>query len=462
MLYSILTIKPMRHAIITSLFLFLITLAFGQQTEKAFTYFDYGKYTLTKQSITTLDNILDKVKSKDIIHVELYGHTDHVGNDNYNKKLSQDRATAVQQYLVSKGISTDKIKIEYFGEAQPMATNDNENGRQKNRRVEIAIHYKDKVEVAQITKPEIKEAVVVEPSVSKVEVAQIVTPEIKEAVVIKDSISNVSQQPFSVNREYIQTFKFSPNKKIVIKGKKGTIIRIPQNAFCFNNGVAVTSEITIELIEVYTKSDMILNNIQTTSNQQLLETAGMIYIKAFSQNMELTLGERKPLTIEFPTKQHKRDDMNVFYGDTTSQNIDWHKADGNFRFGGDSLYMKNQKTLNKYIFNSTRLGWINCDRFVNEKPLTDLIVMSTDIIDGNFYLVFRSINAVMNASIDHTGIKFANIPVGRKATLIAFKKTDDGMFYSENTIIIQENQSIEITLEKVTNKEFKDRIKKLD
>lgn len=426
----------MRQIITTSLLLLLSIFAFGQQTEKVLTYFDYGKYELTEQSKTTLDNLLDKVKSKDIVQIEVYGHTDSDGDDSYNKSLSQNRATIVRQYLVSKGISNDKIKSEYFGEAQPTATNDNEDGKRKNRRVEIVIKYKDKVEIVQITKPEIKEDVLIENKVSK-----------------------VPQQSFSVNREYIQTFKVSPKKEIVINGEKGTTIRIPENAFVDTKGVTVTGEITIELLEIYTKSDMILNNIQTTSNQKLLETRGMIYIRAISKNIEVGLKKDEFYTIEFPTK-NKQKDMNIFYGDTTSHNINWQQANNNFR--SDYTYIENQKELNKYIFNSTEFGWINCDRFVNQTETTDLIVNTTDTLGVNFCLVFKSINSVMNVSDRNGVIKFYNVPVGQTATLVAFKRTSQETFYSSKTVNFQKNQSVEIALEKLTDKEFKDRIKQFD
>jgi len=355
----------MRQTITTLLLLLLTVFAFGQETEKVLTYFDFGKYELTQQSKTTLDNLLDKAKSKDIIQIGIYGHTDNDGGDSFNNKLSQDRAKVVQQYLVSKGISNDKIKLEFFGKTQPIATNSNEDGKKKNRRVEIVIKYKDKAEIVQIAKPETK-----------------------EEVVIENKLSKVQQPTFSVNREYIQSFKVLSKKEIVIKGEKGTIIRIPENAFVDTKGVTVTGEITIELIEIYTKSDMLLNNIQTISNQKLLETGGMIYIKAFSQNMAVTLDKNKFFTLEFPTK-NKQKDMNIFYGDTTSPNINWQQANSNFR--SDYTYIENQKELNKYIFNSTELGWINCDRFINQTETTDLIVNTTDTLGVNFCLVFKSI-----------------------------------------------------------------------
>ena len=67
----------------------------------------------------------------------IHGHTDNVGNDEDNKTLSQNRAKAVYEYLATKGVSTSRMRTLGFGESQPVATNDTDEGRQLNRRVEI-------------------------------------------------------------------------------------------------------------------------------------------------------------------------------------------------------------------------------------------------------------------------------------------------------------------------------------
>jgi hypothetical protein len=426
----------MRKAIATSLLLLLSILSFGQETEITVTYFDFGKYELRQQSKVTLDDLLDKVKIKDIVQIEIIGHTDGDGDDRFNLKLSQNRATSVRKYLVSKGISNDRITCEYFGESQPTATNENEDGKQKNRRVEIVISYKEKAKIIQTAIPETKEDVLLEKSGTK-----------------------VLELSYSVNREYIQTFKVSANNKIVIKGEQGTTIRIPENAFVDEKYNLVTGEISIELVEIYTKSDMILNNIQTTSNGKLLETSGMIYIRAISKNVDVDLKKDEFYTIEFPTR-NKQKDMNIFYGDTTSHNINWVQANSNFR--SDYTYIENQKELNKYIFNSTEFGWINCDRFIYQTETTDLIVNTTDTLGVNFCLVFKSINSVMNVSDRNGVIKFYNVPVGQTADLIAFKRSSQKIFYASKTIEIKRNESIPITMSELTDKEFKERVKQFD
>jgi OOP family OmpA-OmpF porin len=75
------------------------------------------------------------------LNVVIEGHTDSVGTAAYNKKLSQQRAEAVKKYMVEKGIDANRLKAQGFGEVRPIASNDTEEGRQQNRRVEAAVDY---------------------------------------------------------------------------------------------------------------------------------------------------------------------------------------------------------------------------------------------------------------------------------------------------------------------------------
>ncbi|MFU2373156.1 MAG: OmpA family protein, partial [Bacteroidales bacterium] len=72
-------------------------------------------------------------------HIEVKGHTDNVGGDEFNMNLSRDRAKAVVNYLVSKGVNPDKLTYSYYGMRRPLSDNDTEEGRAKNRRVEFTI-----------------------------------------------------------------------------------------------------------------------------------------------------------------------------------------------------------------------------------------------------------------------------------------------------------------------------------
>ena len=87
----------------------------------------------------TLSSVALVLQEFDKSIVDVYGHTDSQGSDAYNLQLSQQRATSVSQFLASQGVNPRRLNTQGFGESQPVATNDSEQGRAKNRRVEIAI-----------------------------------------------------------------------------------------------------------------------------------------------------------------------------------------------------------------------------------------------------------------------------------------------------------------------------------
>ncbi|RFS17481.1 OmpA family protein [Emticicia sp. C21] len=102
-------------------------------------FFEYAKATLRSDSYPELDRIVDDMKGNPNLVLEIQGHTDNVGSNESNLKLSQDRAEAVRKYLVSKKIQAARVTSVGFGETKPIAPNDTEEGRALNRRVQIVI-----------------------------------------------------------------------------------------------------------------------------------------------------------------------------------------------------------------------------------------------------------------------------------------------------------------------------------
>ncbi len=102
-------------------------------------FFDFDKSVLKKESFPELNRVSDLMKNRSSIVIEISGHTDSTGPDNYNMGLSERRARAVANYLGGKGIASNRIQVKYFGEAQPAAENTSIEGRRKNRRVEFKI-----------------------------------------------------------------------------------------------------------------------------------------------------------------------------------------------------------------------------------------------------------------------------------------------------------------------------------
>ena len=113
--------------------------AAAKVTYTADALFDFDKAVLKPAAKTSLDNLSGQIKSLALEVVIATGHTDSVGTDAYNQKLSVRRADAVKKYLVSKGIADSRIQIEGKGESQPVADNKTDDGRAKNRRVQIEV-----------------------------------------------------------------------------------------------------------------------------------------------------------------------------------------------------------------------------------------------------------------------------------------------------------------------------------
>ncbi len=108
-------------------------------TYAADAFFDFDKSVIKPQGKAKLDDLTDKVKAINLEVIIAVGHTDSVGSDAYNQKLSLRRSQAVKAYLVSKGIDKTRIYTEGKGEKQPVADNKTKEGRAKNRRVEIEV-----------------------------------------------------------------------------------------------------------------------------------------------------------------------------------------------------------------------------------------------------------------------------------------------------------------------------------
>lgn len=87
-----------------------------------------------------LDAVADVLKEYNKTTIAVSGYTDNVGRDDYNLKLSQDRASSVAQYLISRGVDGGRLSAVGYGKADPIADNSTENGRAQNRRVEIRIN----------------------------------------------------------------------------------------------------------------------------------------------------------------------------------------------------------------------------------------------------------------------------------------------------------------------------------
>ena len=102
-------------------------------------FFDTGKSTLRPTSFDELDELVEVLNFNTAMVIEISGHTDNVGDVEGNQRLSESRAKTVRSYLLQKGITSDRVQAVGHGESQPIASNDTDEGKQKNRRTEVRI-----------------------------------------------------------------------------------------------------------------------------------------------------------------------------------------------------------------------------------------------------------------------------------------------------------------------------------
>jgi TonB family protein len=526
--------------IITTILTVILTInLFAQQTINETVFFDYNKYDLTANAMNILDKCYDKIKDSDFRQITIIGHTDADGSDSYNMTLSENRTKTVLNYFLSKGISMDKIKIQFFGEKKPISKNDNDLDKQQNRRVEIVIEQGNSDSELQFNK-------------------------------------------------HSQFFLISTDKDTILNCAEGTIIKIKANSFVSEKtGKPIAGIVKFSVTEFYKISDILLSNLSTTSNGQLLETGGMVNITATSNNENLKLKKGQSIEIQFPTKQ-KENDMQLFSGEWENENhINWIpqtsaqqqvfvvveempkfsgdendisrflsstikyppqarelglqgivyvsfvineigevtepriargvapdldeaalnairkmpnwtpgkqrgqnvsvqmtlpvKFDlGDNSYGDTSLVWEGSfkerfeksfadTTIEKassgnimyYVFNSTQLGWINCDRFIKVSPKTNYIVKLDKDID-NVKIVFDRYKSVMDVFPKNGVYTFNNVPVGEKITIVAIKRVDNKPYLAVKQTKTSSQVEKDLLFQPVTMEMLQTEMKKLD
>ncbi len=119
--------------------LYLAPIEIGQTIRLNNIFFDFDKANLKPESYEELDRLVNFLKENKKIEIEISGHTDNQGSEEYNLKLSQLRAESVLSYITSKGIDKIRLTAKGFGKSKPVASNEHEEGRAQNRRVEFTI-----------------------------------------------------------------------------------------------------------------------------------------------------------------------------------------------------------------------------------------------------------------------------------------------------------------------------------
>ncbi|MEM6699794.1 MAG: OmpA family protein, partial [Bacteroidota bacterium] len=271
---------PMKWSISALIFLFGITFLTAQNTFTESVYFDLGQHELTDAAKSTLDQFIEDLTYLEDLEITLRANTDAQGSNFYNKKLGERRARSVRQYLAKQKIATKTASVENFGEENPAYSNEEEEGRSKNRRVDIIVNT-------------------------------------SSALTLNGLFEEWQQ-------DQEQLYTIDGTKDVRVVGENGTNIWIPKGAFVLADGSQPVGEIELTLKEAYDFSSMLMSDLSTTSGDKLLETGGMVYLNATADGQELEINPEARLTIALPTEEFK-EDMQLFTGaqDAHGTVTDW-------------------------------------------------------------------------------------------------------------------------------------------
>jgi hypothetical protein len=246
-------------------------------------YFETGGDKLTAQSEIILSEILDSLSGYKSYKFFINSNTDDSGDAEFNLNLSQRRSDNTINYFVKKGLDKSLFSATALGESKPVGDNAREEGKQKNRRVDISVKFERK------------------------EIESVHLWEISE-LYQKISI------PF-------QEFCVSPFRDTTIICKGGTKVFMPANSFKLSSKIS-NDCVTLKIKEVLDRSEMIMEDLSTISNNRIIETGGMFYTEAVDGNgNKLKLIDDKSLVFSVPTKK-LNPEMKIFRGDRDSHSAE--------------------------------------------------------------------------------------------------------------------------------------------
>ncbi len=363
-----------------NIFLLMISMSFfsfhfsnAQSIINSTILFESGKYFLTNEAETKLQSMYDSIKSFKIISVKILGHTDNVGNKNYNELLSENRANRVRQFFLDKNFDFNKIKIEAFDFRKPSENNSTENGKQKNRRVEIVIEY-SKVRNGKSVGPtllvENNKPESIEPKLNSLD----------------DLFNQLATKPAN--------FRIKTNRDTVLKGNDGTIINIKANAFQSKSGF-----INFSLQEDYSIDEMIADRLTTTSDGKHLVSSGMIKTAVTDdEGNQLQPFTDKALFVMMPT--NLADEQVKLFDGIENKNaiINWKLND---------KQLQNTKTYNypkKQLMTDTKA--CNEEELLQLQNIIKKTTSGSSVIDNQFFkLTAPNLETERDIAVDCKSIK---------------------------------------------------------
>lgn len=361
------------------------TTASKAQTEHNFSvYFETGSELLSKQTIGKIDSVLSLMTNIPAAYgIRILGHTDNVGNEQYNQQLSQKRAYNTAQYFLKKGFSRKKVTSKAYGSKAPMGNNISERGKAINRRVEILV---------------------------AIEVPKMGT------------VAGIRLQP--------DQYKISSTEGGIIEHATGTRIIIPPSAFVDKNGKPVEGEIEIRYRDFREPIDFVLGgfpmNYFKQGHQYNFNSAGMFEILAYQKGMPIYLKRTKRISLDFVVTEDLKD-LNFYRFDTVSGRwAELAQLTGE-RAGGMDPFFKNRRTC--ISLNGQRLCTIDdCEAKVFLNRIGVLAATS----DGSILDYLESIPVPLGDGASWTGGSQRKMIRELQQRIEAFNTQRDSLFQVVN------------------------------
>lgn len=277
----------MQKILLAAYFLMAASLLSAQSPVTTSVFFESDQYELTSEARQSLDALALQLLAAPDYAVAIEAWTDDQGTQEYNLRLANHRADAVQQYLAQKGLLLTKTTVRSWGEQNLAYDNATEDNRRKNRRVDVAV-----------------------------------TPFFFSDYA---ALQNRLTAPFE------QTIRIQADEEQTVTAANGTIIVVPANSFVFEDGTSPAGPVELVVREAFSPSDFVSHNLTTTSDGRVLQTGGMVCLGAQADGKPLALAAGASLTVALPTGKMDPD-MELFYGQMNADNsINWQPAQQTFR-----------------------------------------------------------------------------------------------------------------------------------
>ncbi len=313
---------------------------------------------------------------------------------------------------------------------------------------------------------------------------------IGQKIVAKEQVWIPVNRPMEIKRrindripalsEKGQLFYVNTETDTILMGEKGTRIFLSAHCLVDEKGASAKGVVQLELIELYSKKDMILSNKPTISDGKLLESNGEIFLNARSEGKNLFIGCEEGLKIALATPMDER--MKMWLGEIDRNgNINWQEDssivpvavdpernyetyDGEVESNGMQIY---DNTVNNYLFTTAKFGWINCDRFYEDStPKVDMYVQLKNPFPKEYqtyvYILFPEINSVLPVySADGSTYILENIPSGKNITIVCVSATETKTFFDMRTSLVIEGTRETMELQPMAKKEIEQKLEGL-